>query len=471
MSILSQECKTSFQFSQSMQQRLHFLQLPLASLAGILEEEVMKNPVLEMEEARSSVEEEFTSEESERSFKREKEEYRDEEGFEEREGFFFASGEEREREEYRYQLIQKESSLIEKLSKYIWEFLETETEKKASILILGELEESGFLQTDLGEMSFLYDIELSVLQKVLFLIQREIEPGGIGASCLRESLLLQLEKRGKKNTHSYRVIRDFYSLLLNNQITRIAKKIHLTPEELFLELKMTFRPLSFRPLSLYQSSSCPDISIDLSVCFSNGSWAVQVHQEDLPEITIASIYRRMIQNASFSSKIQKYIQKQILSGKLLLSHIDQRKALLVQMGKFLIEHQRAFLEKGVSALKPMQMQQLARYLSVHESTITRAVSQKYIRTPHGTFPLRFFFSSGYNNSSGDALSSHTIRKKISQWVEGEDKRRPFSDEQISKKLSREGISCARRTVSKYRRELSIPSKAERKRNSPFALYS
>jgi RNA polymerase sigma-54 factor len=294
---------------------------------------------------------------------------------------------------------------------------------------------------------------------------RSFDPPGIACNDLRESLVRQMDFRGvPADALARRVVEEAWELFLRRQFPAVAKKlgIELATLEDAVEL---IRTLETNPGRKFSTERPHYIEPDVFVRRVGDEYVIQLNDDGLPRLRVSRSYRRMLQtmrSEGRQSEAQQFIKDKIRSAVWLIKSLDQRQRTIYKVAASIVRQQRDFLDKGIDHLRPMVLRDVAEDIGMHESTVSRVVSNKYIHTQRGLFPMKFFFHSGIDREYGDNISSLTVKRKIEQMIQAEDPKRPLSDSELMRILNREGIQIARRTVAKYRDELSIPSSTDRK---------
>ncbi|MCX7784762.1 MAG: RNA polymerase factor sigma-54 [candidate division WOR-3 bacterium] len=327
--------------------------------------------------------------------------------------------------------------------------------------IIGNLDENGFLTISLQEISNTFNIPLERVQNIVKQIS-QIEPGGIATSNLQECLLSQLQYIGfDENSPEVKIIRDYYDLLIKRQYQKIAKLLKIEESSLSTILE-NLSGLDPRPISRYFSSTPEYVMSDFSIRWQGDNLVGSLYDETIPVLRIAPRYREMVLSPKeFSEEEVQFAREKLKNAIMLIKGIESRKQTLKSIIQFIISHQKEFLTTGnKEQIKPISIKDAASNLNIHISTLSRAIQGKYVDTPVGIFPLRFFFTTG---GSGEH-SRHSIKEKIQNIIAQENKARPYTDDEIVKILAQENIKLSRRTVAKYREELKIPGSSERKIN-------
>jgi RNA polymerase sigma-54 factor len=294
---------------------------------------------------------------------------------------------------------------------------------------------------------------------------RSFDPPGIACRDLRESLVRQMDARGvPADSLARRVLEEAWDLFLRRQFPAVAKRlgVDLPVMEEVVDL---IRTLETNPGRKFSTERAHYIEPDVFVRRVGDEYVIQLNDDGLPRLRVSRSYRRMLQtmrSEGRQSEAQQFIKDKIRSAVWLIKSLDQRQRTIYKVASSIVRQQRDFLDKGIDHLRPMVLRDVAEDIAMHESTVSRVVSNKYIHTQRGLFPMKFFFHSGIDREYGDNISSLTVKRKIEQMIQAEDPKRPLSDSELMRILNREGIQIARRTVAKYRDELSIPSSTDRK---------
>ncbi|HRD55485.1 MAG TPA: RNA polymerase factor sigma-54 [Parachlamydiaceae bacterium] len=451
--------------SQEMQQALSFLELPIMELQPLIDQELENNPLLEAEIEEEEIEEQ-EKEEEEVPFEELKFEERDlkiiEQIDEELSLHVKESSkdpqtiEDEKLKNYLDSLICEKDSLFSHLMKEVSQLFLTKEEQKLAEEIVGNLDERGFLKVSLEEISLLSGFSIDPLKSILEKIQT-LEPKGIGASNLQESLLLQLKLKGQKEAFSYQIIEHHYQDLLNNRIPLIKKALKMTPNEMESALN-EIKKLDLNPAASFEYTPLTYIIPDVSIKEEDGTLQVFVNEDPLPPLRLNRRYLELLEDKSLLPETKEFIEKKIASAKWMLKNLSERNETLARISHLLVKKQKVFLETPEGKLLPLTMLEIAAELNLHESTVTRAVSNKYVNTPRGLLSLRSFFTHGLSSE----LSSASVKQEVSEIIKNENKKKPLSDESILKLLQEKGMSCARRTIAKYRKQLNIASAHQRK---------
>jgi RNA polymerase sigma-54 factor len=346
-------------------------------------------------------------------------------------------------------------------------------EREIAEVIVGNLDPDGFLVASLeeiremggageGEESGWSEQEVrDALEKV-----RRLDPPGIACADLRESLLLQLDLADEPAESLARaVLGEHWDAFLRRHYPAIAKTLGIPLADLEPVIER-IRCLETRPGRAFSNERPHYIEPDVYVVKVGDDYVVQINDDGLPRLRVSRAYRRMLQKMRAENRqaeAQSFLTDKMRSALWLIKSLDQRQRTIYKVAESIVKQQRDFLDRGIDELRPMVLRDVADDIGMHESTVSRVVSNKYIHTPRGLFPLKFFFHSGIDRDYGEDISSLTVKKKIRVLIENEDHRHPLSDNELMRILKREGIQIARRTVAKYRDELQLPSSADRKR--------
>lgn len=457
--------------SAKMQQGIYFLQLPILELENTIEEELDENPLLEILEEKMNEDSEEEEEPSdlieelsfdERNFevlRRLDDDFKDSLY---QEGFSSERGADEDRlHAFLNSLVQKRETLFEFLMKQAGEAFSEKKERDVSEGIIGSLDEKGFLTTSLDEIAFLTDTEEAIVRKVLMKI-KEFDPPGIAAGSLQECLLIQLRRKGKEKTLAYRIIDEHFENLLQNKINLIKAKLKAPLEKINEAVKIHIAALDLNPGYQFGDESPKEIAPDLLIVQEEDALVVKVNNERLPELVINRKYVNMFQDKDLSKDEKEFLKKKIESAKWLIKNISQRQSTMQRIGEWLLDKQRAFFSEPKGELTPACMQELATDLELHESTIARAINNKYLYCDRGMIPLRHFFTASYTSLSGETLSAKTVKDTLKEIIGKENKKKPLSDNFLEKELKKRGIPCARRTIAKYRGELNIGNVHQRR---------
>jgi RNA polymerase sigma-54 factor len=465
--------------SPQMQQAINLLQLPVLELNSIIDSELENNPILEISDPYDSKDDQGrdTQEVVEKESAETEEITLDEGNFEilqkldeefgnqiiEQSGFVTRKTQEEEKLlNHQMNSVQGSVSLFTFLVKQAHEVFEDQEDLRLSEIIIGNLDGQGFFSSSLKEISSLENTTEENLERILYSIQT-FEPFGIGARSFQESLLIQLACLNKKGSLAYLIAQEHYQELLHNKIPQIAKKLKKPLKKVMEAIEKDIAKLDFHPGNFLLEEKSSYITPDVFFSNEGSTLKVDINEDDIPVLKINSKYLRMLESQEIDKGTKEYILQKIGSGKWLLQNIHHRNNTLRKIAELLAEKQRNYLSSEKGKLKPLTMKTVAQELDLHESTIARAVANKYASCLRGLKPLRSFFTNSFITESGEDISSHTVKNILMKIIEDEEKTKPLSDQALSNQLNEAGIPCARRTVAKYRRELNIGNTSQRKK--------
>lgn len=483
---LSQRMSLSQVLAPQLQQSLALLQAPTLELKALVEQELQQNPVLEEVLATETDQDLKTGRESETpadssdpaeppadvtfdpatekpsgpvdDFQAEFErlsqldqEWRDH--FSQTNIPLRRTQEDEEKRQYMFDSLVAGTSLQEHLLEQVrMSDLPDELQPVAE-MIIGNIDDYGFLQSGVDELAFSTNIPAEKVLEVLRVIQ-SFHPPGVGARNLRECLMLQLERAEKKDTLEYRIVDQYMEALGKRRIPEIARGLNLSVEDV-QDAVARIGHMEPRPGRDFLPDNQQYVVPEIFVQKVGDEFVVNTNNEQVPHLRISNTYKDLMAQPDSTTEVREYIRDKIRAGKFLIKSLHQRQQTILNIAREIINRQREFMEHGVSKLKPLTMVQVAEVVGVHETTVSRAVSGKYMQTPQGVFEMKYFFTSGIKTASGVGLSNTSVKDMISEMIEKEDPGKPLSDEEIVKILSQKGIVIARRTVAKYRSELSI----------------
>jgi RNA polymerase sigma-54 factor len=298
------------------------------------------------------------------------------------------------------------------------------------------------------------------VEEALTMVQ-EFDPAGVAARDLQECLLLQLKLVDPDNTLAKQIIADHLKLLQNNQMKDVARALN-RPVELVKRAVDVIKRLDPKPGLRYNKTEPRLVEPDVQFRKVDGEWQVFINDDDLPQLRLSPTYRRLLARDAADRDVRSYVKERFTAAIQLMKNIEQRKHTIVRVCNSILRRQGDFLDYGPDHLKPMMIKEVAEEVGVHPSTVSRAVASKYVHTPQGVLELRTFFSESVNGPQGSEMSLSSLKRRVKLMIEEEDTSHPLTDEQITKKLSDEGIHVTRRTVAKYREDLRIPSTHRRR---------
>ena len=363
------------------------------------------------------------------------------------------SPEEEEKRQFMFDSLTAETSLAEALMEQVRETDLTDKQRGIAELIVGSIDDYGYLKTTIAELSASASLPEEKISEVLKVIQT-FDPPGVGAGDLRECLLLQLERADRRESLEYRIIRDFMNELGKRRIPDIARGTGQSIEEVQAALARIAR-LEPRPGRAFLPDTDQFVLPEVFVQKSGDDFVVTTNDEQIPHLRISNTYKDLMARGGNSAEVQDYIRDKIRAGKFLIKSLHQRQQTILNIAREIVQRQREFMEKGVAHLKPMNMAQIADVVGVHETTVSRAVSGKYMQTPQGIFEMRFFFTAGLHTATGADVSNASVKDMIADIFKRENPAKPLADQEVVKMIAEKGITIARRTVAKYREELGI----------------
>jgi len=337
------------------------------------------------------------------------------------------------------------------------------TDQEIAVAIIDAISDDGYLGCDLGEIRQSIDVDagLDEIEAVLHQIQN-YDPVGVGARTLQESLRMQLQQLHPDTRGldlAVRIVDEFLEYLGSRDLARIRRSTDSTDEQVRMAVDL-IQSLNPRPGSAISSSAPEYVVPDILVSQDHNGWRVGLNPDALPRIRVNELYSDIARDKHASD--HQYIQDQLQEARWLVKSLENRNETLLRVAREVVKRQQAFLEHGETAMKPMVLHDISEALDLHESTISRATTNKYMLTPRGVFELKYFFSTGLTTSSGDMTSSTAIQWRIRKLVNEEPVNKPYSDSKLTQLLNQEGINVARRTVAKYREALHIPPSSQRK---------
>src|SRR5437016_427554 len=457
--------------SPQLQQSLLILQTPLLELRNLVQQEMETNPVLEElpEEVRTdergdaepSADDNFDNEfQKLASLDQEWRDYMAQSASYSSDGSR-NSREAQDKRQFLFDSIPVQDTLQQNLIGQLNQNVLSGSDRKAAELVIGNIDDNGFLQSTPEEMALNSGIPKEDFEKMLALIQG-FYPPGVGARDLRECLLIQLQREGRENGIEYKIVSEHMEDLGKRRFPEIARRMGISVEEV-QEAANNIARLNPRPGQVFAAAPQNYVLPDVTVEKVDGDYQIILNNEQIPHLRISNTYKDIIAQDNNGSEVKDYIRDKIRSGKFLIRSIHQRQQTISNIAHQVVSRQRDFFEHGPSHLKPMTMGEIADAVGVHETTVSRAVSGKYMATPQGIFEMKYFFTPGYQTATGESMSNTSVKEAILDLVKHEDGNAPLSDQEIVEVLSQRGIPIARRTVAKYRTELNIlPSHMRRK---------
>ena len=363
-------------------------------------------------------------------------------------------------------VVSSQAGLMEHLQWQLAVMDLSDEEKLIAVNILGNIRPNGYLEADLNQMAIELGCQEEELERILSVVQ-SMDPPGIGARDLRECLLIQAAQLDWEDSVAWRIIDQGLELLGNKNFKALARLIGATLDEVIdgAELITTLDP---KPGRNFSSENPQYISPDVYIIKVDEDYQIVLNEDGLPKLKVSAFYRRAISDAVTldDKEARKFIENKLNSARWLISSIHRRQRTIYRVTESIAKRQRAFLDNGIAHLKPMVLRDVAEDVEVHESTISRVTTNKYVHTPQGVFELKFFFNSAIQRFHGEALASESVKDRIRQIIAAEDTAKPLSDDRIKKILEAENINIARRTVAKYREVMGILPSSKRKKTPP-----
>jgi len=458
-----------------LQQAIKLLQLTRLELQDLVRQELEENPLLEENNELAETIEPDTLETAEQELQPEQDvaEFHEVETGEETlrdwdsylDGYNYSSGEQYNGDDERpsfENLLTRQGTLIDHLLWQLHMGQYSEMDVRVGEVIIGNVDESGYLRASLSEIAAASNATEEDVQDVLECIQ-EFDPAGVAARDLRECLLIQARFLGMKGSPVEGILLHHLSDLEKRNYKQIARSLGIDVNQVLIAAKIIagFDP---RPGSSFNSEDVHYISPDIFVHKVGDDYVVMLNDEGLPNLKVSTQYTDARSNGAIDSQAEEYINDKMRSAVWLIKSIQQRQRTIYKVAKSIIRFQREYFDSGIEYLRPLVLRDIAEDIGMHESTISRVTTNKYMQTPQGLFELKYFFNSGLSTSEGDFVASESVKNRIKEIVEKEDPKKPLSDQKLAELLSEEGINIARRTVTKYREVLKFGSSSERKRH-------
>ena len=432
-------------------QAIRILQFSTQELDSFVQEELLENPVLEIDGKRKDdktvdidIQEKI------------KEDYNDEESYKQWERSS-------DREEYSYeQFVSKEETLEDSLLLQLTFSKLKGHDLKIGRYIVEAIDENGYLTTPVEQIAAIFKTDSGKIDAVLDVIQT-FEPVGVGARNLKECLIIQLAAKGLLDEVTEYIILNHLEDLGNNKLNKIAKTVGIpvTQVQMIGDLIRTLEPKPGR--SFAGGESVKYIVPDVFVEKMDDEFVVTNNESSVPHIMVSPYYNSLAREAKNDEELSKYITDKFNAALWLIKSIEQRKRTIYNVASAVVQHQKEFFDKGTKYLKTLTLKEVADGIGMHESTVSRSVNGKYMQTPRGVFEIKYFFSGGITGQDGTGVSSNSIKTIIKEIIDGENPSKPYSDQDIVGILSEKGIEISRRTVAKYREGMNILSSSKRRR--------
>ncbi len=469
---LEQKQVQTLTLSPQMQQAIYLLQLPLLELKQFLQQQLVQNPVLEEVEniEPPPSEEEPLAKLKENDYEPDvKEEMERLARFNgEWQGYLRGMGasgrgepEDEEKRRFWENSLARQPSLQEHLLRQLHLSASSSREEEIGEIIIGNIDGNGYLQASLEELAKSLRATSQEVEAALSLIQT-FDPPGVGAKNLKECLLIQLRDSGKEDTLEARIIAEHLKDLERRKYLHIAKRLGVSLNKV-TKAARGISSLEPRPGRSFSPEKNHTIIPELILKKINGEYNIITNDGDLPRLRVSPLYQKLMKEDNSESEAQQYLMEKFKSAMWVIKSIEQRRKTIRRVAECIVKKQREFLDKGIEHLKPCTLGEIAAEIEMHESTISRVTANKYIDTPRGIFELKFFFTGKIPTQDNGSLSSESVKAKIRELIEAEDKQHPLSDMKIVKHFLAQGIHIARRTIAKYRESLKILPSTLRKR--------
>ncbi|MDD2238151.1 MAG: RNA polymerase factor sigma-54 [Kiritimatiellae bacterium] len=463
----TQQQRLSQVLAPQLRQSLHLLQVPILELQSVIQEELQTNPTLEerltnQDPLAPAIEDEKPpkpgEEPPDEAFEQEfqvlahlDDEWRD---YFQMDHFNIPyTRDDAARREFFMNSISQSESLQEHLLRQLTLGDMSKEEVKIGELLIGNINDDGYFTSSTEELARSTGCEKEMVDEVLSVIQ-EFSPIGVGSRDLRECLLLQLNRLGLSHSPAAIIIQDHLDRLAAKKLPDIARAMKIPVEEV-QSIAHFIATLEPKPGRMFSAETPTYVLPEVIVQKVNDDYIVIVNNDQIPHLHISRHYRKLMEDTETSTETKKYIREKIQSSKFLINSIHQRQQTIYRIATEIVRVQRPFLDHGITHLSPLTMSEIANVLGVHETTVSRAIANKYMQTPRGVFEMKYFFTPGFKNDAGASISNMTIKDTIEQMVRDEDPGHPLSDQDIVGLLKENGLSVARRTIAKYRDQLNI----------------
>jgi RNA polymerase sigma-54 factor len=358
-------------------------------------------------------------------------------------------------------MLTRSRSLYEEL---IWQLHLTDVPddvRAAGEAIIGNLDDNtGFLDATIEQIAAMGPWPIETVETALRTVQR-LDPVGVAARDVRECLLIQLDFRGYGDRLATQMVRDHFESLHTHKLPELARTLAVPIEALLEEMEI-IKKLDPKPGRKYSADEAQPIVPEVTIEKVGDDYMIRFEDDGMPQLRINRTYRQMMESKDSSKETRDYIRERFRSAVDLLKNIEHRRQTIYRVCQSIVERQREFLDHGIEQLKPMMLKDVAEDIGMHLSTVSRVVNRKYVNTPQGVYELRRFFTEGMKSDSGEDVSTRVLKLKIKKMIEAEDSHHPITDDEIAKRLARDGVKLSRRTVAKYREQMRIPGSRERR---------
>ena len=460
-----------------LQQAIRLLQLSRLELSEIVQQEILENPVLD-EYATPDSETEFSIDQPEdpntppESSSDKEEEINTlsipkdigewESYMESSQSLPYQAREELERPSFEAMLTSPDT-LQEHLMWQLRMTRLTEVEVRAGEIIVGNLDDNGYLETPLEEILQPLGPEIEAAGSRALDVIQQLDPPGVGARDLVECLLIQIRLLGLDNPLVEQLVSEHLNDVAKGDVDTIVRQTEAARAEV-LQAMDVLKALEPKPGRPFGGTESIYVTPDVFLFKMGDEWSIMLNDDGMPKLRISGFYRELLKHgSSMKAEDKEFLMEKIRSASWLIKSIDQRQRTIYRVTKSILEKQMAFFERDIRYLKPMVLRDVADDIGVHESTVSRVTTQKYVHCPHGLFELKFFFNPGIQTLSGEMMASESVRAKIRDLIGAEDTVKPLSDQAISQMLRLEGIDIARRTVAKYRESMKLLPSSRRKK--------
>ena len=352
-------------------------------------------------------------------------------------------------------------TLVDHLRSQLSVLVLSDSLRESADLILGNLDENGYLTAPLEEIAAAGECTVQELEPALKVVQ-SLDPSGVGARDVRECLLIQLDGRNGRGGLAWSIVESHLKLVESKQLKELARLLGRPLDHIHTAVQV-IHSLDPRPGLRFSGAGARQVEPDVSIYKEGEDYIIDLNDDDLPQLRLNRDYRRMLDRGQEPSKdVRNYVKERYASAIQLMKNIEQRKQTILKVCQAIVRRQGDFLDRGLDWLKPMMIKDVAEEIGVHPSTVSRAVANKYAHTPQGVFELRYFFSEAVQGPSGGGTPLLLLKRRVKKMIEAEDPAHPLTDEQITARLEQEGIQVTRRTVAKYREDMKIPSTHHRR---------